>query len=78
MHEDHVALAGLQDVDDVGQRRAHIQIAPGEARPHAAEHGDQRRARVRAEDRELVADAKARRAEPPGDAVAQAPALAGK
>ena len=71
MHEDHLAVAGLQDVDDVGDGGPHVEVAPGEAGAHATQHGNQGWAGVGAHDRELVTDPQPRCPEPTGDAIAQ-------
>ena len=71
MHEDHMAGAGLQDVDDIANGGAHAEIAPGKSGAHASQHGNQRWAGVGAHDRELVADPQPRGPEPAGDAIAQ-------
>jgi hypothetical protein len=60
VHEDDMAISGLQDVDDVGHGGAHIEVAPGETGAHGTQHSNQGRAGVGAHDRELVADPQSR------------------
>src|SRR3954453_18357581 len=57
MNKQDVTTAGLEEMSDVRESGAHVDIAPGKPRPHATQYSDQGRTDIRTQDSELVSDA---------------------
>jgi hypothetical protein len=54
MKKHHMAIARLEDMNDVRDCRTHVEVGPGKACAHAAQHSDESQTDIRAHHGEFV------------------------